>query len=500
VLALTGWIERRGYALPVEGPNAIVFETVTRDGAEALRPFDRALRWSYAYDHVRALFLRRFPSYGSEVLKPLAPDAAREEGKIYVTRHPIVPPDRIKPAVQALRVIAWLGLGMAIIAAAAPIWQGAAISLALVGLLFGGFEAYQRANGVFHTNQWPGRHDPVAGFLFTPNAEVRFTNNLDYWTVERTNSLGFLDNEPAIPKPAGRFRVLLIGDSFVEAAQLPNRDKLQTLLRDKLEARLGKGTVDVVAMGYSGTGQANQLGFYDKFGTLLAPDLVLLLIVSNDFADNSPLLSALRNGWDPEYPPRPFFARDGDGFRRIAVDPQWDKHALPGKDPAARFARLKSDPAIASRLGGWDGPDRTGIDEVFGWHDLPPLFADAVLLSAYALATWKELAARDGFKLALVATEELGGARDEAPLRRERFRAIASSLGLPFLDLRPYFASQGDPADAHWRFDGHWNAHGHRWAAEAVAAFLLDSKLMATRRAEPARPPPVPGTAADPAR
>ena len=36
-----------------------------------------------------------------------------------------------------------------------------------------------------------------AGFLLPPNSEARFTNDLDFRTISRTNNLGFLEREPA---------------------------------------------------------------------------------------------------------------------------------------------------------------------------------------------------------------------------------------------------------------------------------------------------------------
>ena len=108
--------------------------------------------------------------------------------------------------------------------------------------------------------------DPVAGFLYKPGTEVKWTNHLEFWATARVNSLGFLDAEPELPKPAGRLRILLVGDSFVEGAQVSLSEKLQTRLARELDATMGAGRADVVAFGHSGTGQANQLGFYERFG------------------------------------------------------------------------------------------------------------------------------------------------------------------------------------------------------------------------------------------
>jgi hypothetical protein len=52
--------------------------------------------------------------------------------------------------------------------------------------------------------EWPVVFDPQIGHHFRPNAEVATTNNRDYWTRQRANSLGFLDREPVPPETRPR--------------------------------------------------------------------------------------------------------------------------------------------------------------------------------------------------------------------------------------------------------------------------------------------------------
>jgi hypothetical protein len=54
------------------------------------------------------------------------------------------------------------------------------------------------------------------------------------------------------------------GDSFVKAAQVPIAQKLQTLLAADLNQRFADRKFDAVELGFSGTGQANQLPFYER--------------------------------------------------------------------------------------------------------------------------------------------------------------------------------------------------------------------------------------------
>ena len=68
--------------------------------------------------------------------------------------------------------------------------------------------------------------------------------------------------------------------------------------------------VTTSAFGRGGTGQINQLAFYDAYAWPLRPRLVVLVFVPNDYRDNFPLWMALRRGLDPEQGPMYAAARD----------------------------------------------------------------------------------------------------------------------------------------------------------------------------------------------
>ena len=352
---------------------------------------------------------------------------------------------------------------------------GIGISAAMLLLTAGVAEIYFRAEGEFPRNQIkaPIVFVPDVGFLYQPNAQIRWTNGVDFWTEQRTNSLGFADREPTIPKPPGTFRILLVGDSFVEALQVPLEQKLQTQLVASLSRRSIDRRLDAVAMGFMGTGQANQLAYIEKFGDRIKPDLVILLVVDNDFANNSVILESVRRGWDPDYPPLLFFRNDADGeCRRIPISQQYQLHELSARTPAERMTLLQTrSTEYAGELRGWD-PDTMDF-MFFSSAKLPRVFEKAVGLTRCAFAAWKQRAAADHFRLMVVATDDVTDGDGVPQMGQiDRLKAITLGLDLPMLDLYPLFTAQGGTAAAHWNHDGHWNAIGHQWAAEAIADFL----------------------------
>jgi hypothetical protein len=352
---------------------------------------------------------------------------------------------------------------------------GIGISAAMLLLAAGIAEIYFRAKGEFPRNQIraPIAFVPDVGFLYQPDSQIRWTNGMDFWTEQGTNSLGFADREPTIPKPPGTFRILLVGDSFVEALQVPLEQKLQTQLVASLSRRLIDRRFDAVAMGFMGTGQANQLAYMEKFGDRIKPDLVILLVVDNDFANNSVILESVRRGWNPDYPPLLFFRNDSDGeCRRIPISPQYQLHELSAGTAAERMMLLETiSPEYADELRGWD-PDT--MDFIFfSSAKLPRVFEEAVGLTRCAFAAWKQHAVADHFRLIVIATDNVtDGAGVPQMGQIDRLKAVTLGLDLPMLDLYPLFTARGGTAAAHWKHDGHWNATGHQWAAEAIADFL----------------------------
>ena len=189
--------------------------------------------------------------------------------------------------------------------------------LVLIGLAG---EAWLRSTVPFRTSHRPTVFVPGVGILLRPDTEIRWTNGLDFWTVSRTNSLGFLDREPPSPERAMEScRIAVIGDSFVEARQVHIPEKFHIRLEELAARELSHLDVTTSAFGRSGTGQINQLAFYDEYARHLHPKLVVLVLVPNDYIDNFPLWKAIQTGLDPEHLPYVSAARAEDGSFRVAA-------------------------------------------------------------------------------------------------------------------------------------------------------------------------------------
>ena len=404
----------------------------------------------------------------------------------------------------------------------------AALAAAGLALIAAASEIYLRAAnpGWFYGNRLPMQFVPGVGRLIQPNADFRHTNGLDFWQTTRANSLGFLDREPLSPQDAAAScHVAVIGDSFVEANEVPIADKLHIRLEEAAADRLPALAVTASAYGKGGTGQINQLPWYDRFARALRPNLIVLVFVSNDFRDNSAVLRALatthndpekqpymtafkqKNGSvalrppvnafndqtqpapSPAYPtqppPAPPVAIDispaTDSVMPVSRFLKWidaklslasaaDRERAEAAKVARRAANLIRRPGYENILDGWTPTHRKGIDKIFRQEVLPPVFQDAVDYTAFALDEWKERTDRDGAMLVILSNYTMGSRGD--PLF-DRMSAMAQERGLPVIDQHAYIARQGRAIeDAHFQHDAHWNANGHLWAAESLMEWM----------------------------
>ncbi len=101
----------------------------------------------------------------------------------------------------------------------------------------------------------------------------------------KSNSWGFKDVEHAIPKMPGTYRVLLLGDSYIEAAGVLISEQVSQQMQ-KIAKEKGHQW-EVISIGMSGYGQAQQLSYLKQFGKKIAPDAVVTFFCANDYWNNA---------------------------------------------------------------------------------------------------------------------------------------------------------------------------------------------------------------------
>ncbi len=134
------------------------------------------------------------------------------------------------------------------------------------------------------------RFIPDKGGTFLPNAYYRWTK--EGFSEGYFNSHGFRDYERTYEKAAHTFRILVFGDSYVEALQVALSDAFPALLEKRLNENSTAIRFEVLALGQSGFGTAEEYMRYVNFGVKYSPNLVILaFLTGNDFLGNSKFLS-----------------------------------------------------------------------------------------------------------------------------------------------------------------------------------------------------------------
>ena len=373
-------------------------------------------------------------------------------------------------------------------------------------------EGYLRLTVPFMHATWEKRHVERVGPIHAPNTVIRVTNNLNFWQVSRTNSYGFTNREPPSPEDASATcHFVVFGDSFVEGSEVPVEARLNVRLEELAAAVLPELHVTASAFGHRGSGQVEQLAYYEEYARHLRPKVVVLVFVSNDFRNNHPVLHSMATPNDPDHLAIPSVTRLPNGkltlrppassYSRISyglADPRppiswldatksrirrtsWFGLWLTAQRKAwlppppddfimARGETLSRDPRYAQLLDGWRPTEWHFPGRIFGQAELPRILEDALEYTAFAFEQFKARADQDGVQLVLLASHEV---RQHSGKVFERMSKIADAVDIPVVDQAEYILRQGaELADAEWPHDPHWNVAGHRWAAEALVEYL----------------------------
>lgn len=370
--------------------------------------------------------------------------------------------------------------------------------------------------------------DPLLGTKLTANKRGRWVVRGLLDTQVVTNSHGFRDRERAYEKPPQRQRVVLLGDSFLEALQVPFEHSLPYLLEEALRQR--GFDVEVLNLGISGYGTAREYLLLREKGLRYQPDLVVLFFTGNDVSDNSASLQGL--------PHVPYPIRNGRG--QLLRDPHGEPLFTTPSDAPNRLGPLasllrrhaKSYRLLREAVDAWPGlhaflyrtrlvstppepvnqvrPDNLGYYELYRVEDRGP-WADAWSVTFSFILELRRLATRHGARFGVVV---IPFAWEVYPQwRQSLLRRLPASEGLsldfdrPARRLGSFLAASRIPhrvlledfrtaashrAHLYLPGDGHWSAAGHQLATElitdTVATWLARSIVQTSKHDRAATP------------
>jgi hypothetical protein len=384
---------------------------------------------------------------------------------------------------------------------------GAAALLTLAAL-----ELVLRLAGFSHPNFY--RPDPDLGWALRPGAAGRWRQEGD--APVRINRDGWRDEEHPLDKPAGELRVAVLGDSMVEALQVPADRTFWALAERRLEGceRLGGRRVQLLDFGVSGFGTAQELLALRHRVERYRPDLVLLAFYSgNDVRNNHRPLD--------QDPLRPYFTLEGDP-PRLLLDASFQgtrgyrfRRSLPGRlaygavDRSrllqlAKHAKSAADGLIGAvrarrAAGGEAALQELGLDNAVYAPPADPAWRAAWRVTEELIRALDRESRAQGARLAVVTLSTPIQVHPDPVARRRfaarlgvpdllyperRLAALARAEGIPALLLAPELARHSTRTGAYLHGfpntppgEGHWNQEGHRVAGNLLADWLCRDVL-----------------------
>jgi hypothetical protein len=344
-------------------------------------------------------------------------------------------------------------------------------------------------------------YDPLLGWRKRKDATATYKRR-EYTVEVRINSQGLRDPERLPAADPDTFRVLALGDSFVEGYTVD----LEQTVTQRLESRLKSAgcAAEVINGGTSGYSTDQELLFYEADGARYRPSLVLLFFFWNDvlyvdrqeyFGTATPAFEIGKGGLTlHRYPVK-------EKPREPSALPETEMKAEPGGSALVEMVRERlwlGAPAVheqLARLGLWNPmPKMTPRLEmlVYDQRDLA-VIEDAWEKIGAILTRLQKGVVERGSTLAIVyvpslmeiqrssfkATEQLYRLEPRAwdPKKvRNQVTRLGRSLSIPVIDLSPALeASNRLFRPVYFSHDPHWNARGHDTASEAIFAWMTST-------------------------
>jgi hypothetical protein len=331
------------------------------------------------------------------------------------------------------------------------------------------------------------QYDPVLGESLIPNAKVIHSRGCFSGLVE-TNRWGFRDRDRTLEKPPGVFRIAILGDSVVEAAQVQPGEPMNIRL-EKLLAEKGYGNVEVLAFGIAGIGTTQELMLYQEKVRQFHPDAVVLVFVDNDIMNNSSTLQPRAYGIRTWY--APYYNLGPDGklvFQPVAPEPFRalrefaEKHIL-----LAYYLEHIYDERVNIGNGKWRGLPVEW--QVYQSHP-DAEWQRAWTVTEKTLGMLQKAVEADGAKFLVMKAptfsdidvdwrtrfaEKVGRipADFDPGIVQQRMEAVSADAGIPVDFMAPYMRAYRDSHHLQfpyfsWTCETHFAPLGHEVAAEAI--------------------------------
>jgi lysophospholipase L1-like esterase len=299
-------------------------------------------------------------------------------------------------------------------------------------------------------------YDSLLGWRPVPGARKYYTAEEQPYLIE-INSKGLRDREHAYDKPAGVFRILFLGDSFVFGSGGVEQSRRFTEL---LEA--SAPGLEVINGGVPGYSPDQELQYFETEGYRYQPDLVVLSLFVNDLPET--FVTFNRSIGRPK------------GFVSLEND------ALVFHAPSvSRFYRISQ----ASYVLGWLD-QRLRLSTRFGGeaaNPVAPMFEAQQRTFSRLLVRIRDASRARNADFAIVYFP-FKSQKNQQPIQKI-LADLAATERIPVLDVHALLQAESDPESWYFKRDVHMNERGHVFAARALMEFLSHRTAFGRRPRSP---------------
>ena len=293
----------------------------------------------------------------------------------------------------------------------------------------------------------------------------------------RTNTLGYRGPEPQLPKPAGRLRILLLGDDVVFGGEVAEDQTVASWLSHFLKQHSDRD-LEVMNAGTPGSCPLLSLLQFRHSLIQLAPDIVVLNFSMDDVDDDHAVRRYLKLSGDgvPLACPAPTPVAEGRVASSLGrfVTVRWlrdqltatfEGAAAPSRIRDSPYAWLReSNPAWATRI-------RHAFQPIAHLRELVESVSSRFVLTV-SPAPWQVSASACCPKVRAV----FGIDSDDCYRSRHPFFALkefADTRGISFVDPSPKFVETPGAERLFLTNCRNYSSYGHKLHARELARFLL---------------------------
>jgi lysophospholipase L1-like esterase len=318
-------------------------------------------------------------------------------------------------------------------------------------------------------------YDAELGWRKIPNKSVLMKTK-EYAVNEHINIKGLRGTVYPYNKKPASYRVLLLGDSFVEGYSVDDLNLFSNLLEERLKNIKDK-TFEVINMGTGGYSTDQEYLLYSNEGNKYKPDLVILFFYYNDLLYNiQPFYSAY---------PKPLFI-ESQGSLQLTNVPltkakQFNFTRRFFRNIALiRFAKVATDILTQIYFKNKEMPE----NETDCFFKNPPEWVEkAWHITELIINQLNSVILQNEGKLLVInipAIFNLDTTRGPKTINSKlndfafqqvggRLREICMRNSIDFVDLTQEFMKDTNPCSFYYPLDGHWNANGHHKVANILA-------------------------------